>query len=319
MTDNMENEQIEINPAENDDVLLPVGWDGVGDIFDASSWTDPATVGIGELAEEGHSVETEPSEETPATEPETSGAEQDENTEPAEQTEVTPSKLRFKTQYNHQELDVELDESELPTIYQKSLALDRERERVNKAKPVVEMAAKLAAQMGFDDSVAMLEAAANNYRQSEIDALVNEGVHKSVAEAVVNARFSAATVPKTAPDAEPEPEPEPKPEPEPAAPARDFTEEVAELMSIRPELRGKQIPDEVQKAAVEGGVRLATAYLNYEFQQMKAENERLKNTNKIHEQNAASAARAPVTGTSGGGETDTIPSDPFLIGFNSGY
>ena len=41
MTDNMENEQIEINPVENDDVLLPVGWDGVGDIFDASSWTDP--------------------------------------------------------------------------------------------------------------------------------------------------------------------------------------------------------------------------------------------------------------------------------------
>ena len=73
---------------------------------------------------------------------------------------------------------------------------------MNKAKPVVEMAAKLAAQMGFDDSVAMLEAAANNYRQSEIDALVNEGVHKSVAEAVVNARFSAATASKTAPDAE---------------------------------------------------------------------------------------------------------------------
>ena len=66
-------------------------------------------------------------------------------------------------------------------------------------------------------------------------------------------------------------------------------------------------------------MRLATAYLNYEFQQMKAENERLKNTNKIHEQNAASAARAPVTGTSGGGETDTTPSDPFLLGFNSGY
>lgn len=313
MTDNMENEQIEITPTENDDVLLPVGWDGVGDIFEADSWTDPATVGIAELAEEGRSAETEPSEETPAIEPETSGAEQDENTEPVEETEVTPSKLKFKTQYNHQELDVELDESDLPTIYQKSLALDRERERVNKAKPVMDMAAKLAAQMGFDDPVAMLEAASNNYRQSEIDALVNEGVHKSVAEAVVNSRLSAAA------EVKPELEAETESEAAPAAPTRDFTEEVAELMSIRPELRGKQIPDEVQKAAVEGGVRLATAYLNYEFQQMKAENERLKNTNKIHEQNAASAARAPVTGTSGGGETDTTPSDPFLVGFNSGY
>ena len=102
MTDNMENEQIEINPVENDDVLLPVGWDGVGDIFDASSWTDPATVGIGELAEEGHSVETEPPEETPATEPEPEGTAQEgtAETEPVPEP-AAPSKIKFRTQYNH--------------------------------------------------------------------------------------------------------------------------------------------------------------------------------------------------------------------------
>ena len=75
----------------------------------------------------------------------------------------------------------------------------------------------------------------------------------------------------------------------------------------------------MQQDAVKNGVRLAMAYLNYEARQMKAENERLKSVNKIHEQNAASAARAPVTGTNGGGATDTAPEDPFLIGFNSGY
>lgn len=314
MTDNMENEQIEITPAENDDALLPVGWDGVGDIFEPDSWSDPAAVGLNGAAAETSSTEPEPST-TPATEPENGTQAQNEpdGTPPAPE----QSKLKFKTQYNHQEMDVELDESELPTIYQKSLALDRERERVNKSKPVVDMATKLAAQMGFETPEAMLEAAANNYRQTEIDALVNDGVHKTVAEAVINARFAQASAPEQTSEEKPaEPEAEPTAEP---APERDFSEEVAELMNIRPELRGTQIPDEVQRAAVEAGVRLSTAYLNYEFKQLKAENERLKNANKVHEQNAASAARAPVTGTSGGGATDTSPEDPFLIGFNSGY
>ena len=317
MTD-MENELTEATPTE-DEAILPVGWDGVGDIFEASSWSDPAVVGLESGIGEQPSVETAEPEETPATESETEEAATDETAE-TEESEETPAptetpKLKFRTQYNHQDLDVELDESELPTIYQKSLALDRERERVNKAKPVVDLAQRLAAQMGFETPEAMLEAASANYRQSEIDALVKDGVHKTVAEAVINQRFANLAQPATEDKGAEQPSEAPAPE----SGKRDFVSEVSELMSIRPELQGKQLPDEVQKDAVEHGVRLATAYLNYEAKQMKAENDKLKNANQIHEQNAASAARAPVTGTSGGGATDTAPDDPFLVGFNSGY
>lgn len=326
MTDNMEIEQTEITPVENDEPILPDGWDGVGDIFEASSWKDPTVVGLEGIATEQSSVEAEPTEETPAIEPETEGTATEGTAEPEPASETaTPPKIKFRTQYNHQDMDVELDEAELPTIYQKSLALDRERERVNKAKPVVDMASKLAAQMGFDTPEAMLEAASANYRRSEIDALVKDGVHKTVAEAIINQRLAAAKATEPAPvtaqegGTEPEPTVQTQTSAAPTPTKRDFRNEVAELIHIRPELQNQQLPDEVRKEAVEGGVRLATAYLNYEARQMKAENERLKSVNKIHEQNAASAARAPVTGTSGGGATDTAPEDPFLMGFNSGY
>lgn len=333
MTDNMENEQIEVTPAENDEPILPVGWDGVGDIFEASSWADPTAVGLEGFAAAQTPIETEPAEETPAIESEPEGTEggtaesetkSESESEPASEP-AAPPKLKFRTQFNHQDMDVELDEAELPTIYQKSLALDRERERVNKAKPVVDMASKLAAQMGFDTPEAMLEAASANYRQSEIDALVKDGVHKTVAEAIVNQRLAAAKAAELAPATVQENSAEPEQAAQndaPAAPApakRDFRNEAAELLRIRPELAGKQLPEEVQQDAIKNGVRLSTAYLNYETQQIKAENDKLKKTNKIHEQNAASAARAPVTGTNGGGATDTAPEDPFLIGFNSGY
>lgn len=325
MTENMDIEQTEVAPVENDEPILPDGWDGVGDIFEAGSWADPTAVGLEGFATEQTSVEAAPTEETPATEPEPEGTAQEgtAETEPVPEP-AAPSKIKFRTQYNHQDMDVELDEAELPTIYQKSLALDRERERVNKAKPVVDMASKLAAQMGFETPEAMLEAASANYRQSEIDALVKDGVHKTVAEVIVNQRLAAKAtepVPVTAHESSTEPEPtaQNQTSAEQTPTKRDFQAEVAELLNIRPELQGQQLPEEVQQDAVKNGVRLAMAYLNYEARQMKAENERLKSVNKIHEQNAASAARAPVTGTNGGGATDTAPEDPFLIGFNSGY
>ena len=88
-------------------------------------------------------------------------------------------------------------------------------------------------------------------------------------------------------------------------------------MQARPQLRGQALPDAVSRAAVEGDKRLLLAYLDYEAQQAQAENERLRKENEIYKQNAATAARSPVRGVSGGGATDLKPSDPFLDGFNS--
>ena len=99
--------------------------------------------------------------------------------------------------------------------------------------------------------------------------------------------------------------------------AADYQAEVEELLQARPQLRGQALPDAVSRAAVEGDKRLLLAYLDYEAQQAQAENERLRKENEIYKQNAATAARSPVRGVSGGGATDLKPSDPFLDGFNS--
>ena len=101
------------------------------------------------------------------------------------------------------------------------------------------------------------------------------------------------------------------------AAARDYQAEVEELLQARPQLRGQALPDAVSRAAVADNKRLLLAYLDYEAKQVQAENERLRRENEIYKQNAATAARSPVRGVSGGGATDTKPSDPFLDGFNS--
>ena len=77
MTENMDIEQTEVAPVENDEPILPDGWDGVGDIFEAGSWTDPTAVGLEGFATEQTSVEAAPTEETPATEPEPEGTAQE--------------------------------------------------------------------------------------------------------------------------------------------------------------------------------------------------------------------------------------------------
>jgi hypothetical protein len=69
----------------------------------------------------------------------------------------------------------------------------------------------------------------------------------------------------------------------------------------------------------ENGKHLVSAYLEYEAKQKTAEIEQLRKENAVYKQNAEAAARSPVTGTAGGGATDTKPSDPFLEGFNSGW
>jgi hypothetical protein len=101
-------------------------------------------------------------------------------------------------------------------------------------------------------------------------------------------------------------------------PARDFAAEVRELWSMRPELKGTTIPSEVAKAAAEGQ-NLSLAYFAYEAKQAKATAEQLRQENNTYTQNAATAAKAPVKGVSGGGATNVQPEDLLLKGFDSAW
>ena len=263
-------------------------------------------------ADADQAPDTEPAAETTETEESAEAAPAIE-TEPTEATEQPQSnKLRFRYKYDREEHDAELDEAELPDIYEKALATDRYKERVGKMSATNEAAEKLARQMGYDSADEMIQAAAENFRNAEIERLTNDGVHPEVAAMLVEQRLGTVaqrgqSAPTQTPDAQT------------AQTDRDFAKEAGELLSVRPELRGHNLPEEVTRDAVSNGKPLLRAYLDYEAKQKQAEIEKLRKENQIYKQNAEAASRSPVKGTSGGGTTNTEPSDPFLRGLTEDY
>ena len=108
-------------------------------------------------------------------------------------------------------------------------------------------------------------------------------------------------------------EPEPLPEP---PKARDYAAEVSELLRAHPELRGKPLPDDVTRMAVDEGVPLPEAYRSYAEKETKAELERLREENRVYRQNEEAARRAPVQPVADSGVQEKAK-DPFLAGFES--
>ena len=302
---------------DEDTPILPDGWADGDDLFtdsddaaevDAAAEPEATDTGVAENAADTDGLPTtEPGEDAAqdaATDAETlSTTEQG-----ASSTEETM--LRFKALVDHEDIDVELKESELPTIYQKARVTDRGQQRLSEMTPTVEAATRLARQMGYSSPQDMLNAAAQNYHDSEIEKLTSEGVHPEVARDIVERRLQDVVAPTQRAVAQADAVVN-------TGVDRDYQAEVEELLQARPQLRGQALPDAVSRAAVEGDKRLLLAYLDYEAQQAQAENERLRKENEIYKQNAATAARSPVRGVSGGGVTDLKPSDPFLDGFNA--
>ena len=68
--------------------------------------------------------------------------------------------------------------------------------------------------------------------------------------------------------------------------------------------------------AVSNGTNLLTAYLAYREKQTSKAAASLKKENEVLKQNAASAAKAPVKGVTGGGATNTKPQHKLLDGFD---
>ena len=301
--------------SEEYDAILPEGWAEGDDIFNMDSWgantaetDEPQTEDAQEEVNEDAEAVVE---EAPATEP-TDESEEPKATEEApaiEQTEEKP-KIKFSAQIDHKMQDVELNESDLPEIYQKAHVTDRVREKLAKAQPLIDKGNRLSKILGYESMDAMLDAAEESYRQGEIERLTGEGVHKDVAEELVTSRVqraTAATTEQKTDDAE-----------EATSPAgRDFRSEVDDLLRLHPEVRGMQLPDSVIHACVAGGRPLVGAYEEYARKKAEAENKAVKAENKRLKQNADAARRAPVRGVSKGGATNTQPDDPFIIGFNS--
>ena len=294
--------------SEEFETFLPEGWAEGDNIFDVDSWT-----GGGDQADESDAgdeqEEVTEAEEGAEDETLTTGGDEaaeesgeDGDNAPTTEQETERPKLKFSAKIDHKVQDVELDETELPTIYQKAQNADRTRAKLDKVQPIITKGNRLAKILGYDSIDAMLDAAENSYREGEIDRLKGEGVHPDVAAELVESRTRKAmeAIPAEQPDTDDE-----------ADTGRDYRGEVADLLQAHPELRGTQLPASVVNACVAEGKPLVRAYEEYARKQAEAEN-RLK-------QNADAARRAPVRGVSKGGKTNTDPDDPFLIGFNSDH
>lgn len=306
---------------EDEDVILPDGWADGDDIFSEDAWTGDANADEQEADEEIVSEEVTPEEgeESPTPEMNTEVLGDSTPAEEAaaptpEQQEPAGNRLKFRARVDREDLDVELDESELPTLYQKAQVTDRVQAKLAKMAPILEKAEKLRVSLGYETLDEMFSSAESNYRDSEVKRLVGEGVHEEVAKDMV-ARRMGGTRTQESPVSDTTPA-----ENDPAVEkARDFRSEVNALVSAYPELQGKQLPDSVVQDCVRNNKSLVVAYAEYRVGLEKAEAEKLRKENNILKQNAASAARAPVTGSSGGGATDTKPKDPFLEGFDEDY
>ena len=302
--------------SEEFETFLPEGWAEGDNIFDVDSWT-----GGGDQADESDAgdEQEEVTEAEEGTEDETLTTGGDEAAEesgedgdnaPTTEQETERPKLKFSAKIDHKVQDVELDETELPTIYQKAQNADRTKAKLDKAQPLIDKGNKLAKILGYDSMDAMLDAAEKSYRDGEIERLKGEGVHPDVAAELVESRTKRAieSVPAEQSDTDDE-----------ANTGRDYRGEVADLLQAHPELRGTQLPASVVNACVAEGKPLVRAYEEYARKQAEAENKAVKAENKRLKQNADAARRAPVRGVSKGGKTNTDPDDPFLIGFNSDH
>lgn len=241
------------------------------------------------------------------------------------QDQPTSNKLTFKAKVDHQEQDVSVDESELPSLYQKAMNMDRANQRANTArqeadgyKSYIEQIAETARTLDFQGETAeqvieaMLSSVLGTAKDAKVEALVSGGTTKEVAEFIVDQQMKAAE--HTQPTTQTRPIAE-----EGAAPsAEQFSKDLQQLISKRPELRSMQeFPEEVL-AAYAQGENLTVAYLDYESRKTAAEMKALANQNKIFKQNQESANKAPVKGVTGSGGTDA-KEDIWLKGFDDNY
>ena len=326
---NEDNDIYQQEIVEEDDDMMPDGWAEGDDFFEPDSWSgatesESASEETAEDTEETSPDETE-SEEAPATEPTDEAAPADSGaTEPLPATEpeqTTPStKRRVKYQFDHQDVEEDIDDADLPELLQKARSVDRYKQRLDNAQMFQDRLTQTARAMKYDTAEAFLDAILENAKSSEMDNLRGQGVPQEIAEDYISRKYAGTAAP-------PQYQQQPV-QPQQAQPTggRDYASEARELLNVHPELVGKSLPNEVYAAAARPGVTLLQAYTDYErgvaqaeAAKTRQEAEKLRKENRILKNNADSADRAPVSGVSKGGRASdkAKEADPFLAGFDS--
>ena len=289
--------------AEEDAPILPSGWKEGDDIFQSDSWTG------GNDSVDGQ--DTDPDVEDDSTQvstedgdlPTTEDPEAENSPNAGDGTEVaapdgagadqTPTPKTYRLRVNHEEKDVTLSDDEVIARLQKSYAWDAMQEQKSKAKykevyqeqidaGLTPAAAKLVAQN---------ECGGKSYEIGEDGEIVDD---TQSAAKTSEAPASAETAP--------------------ADRTRDLAAQIDQVKAIFGDFT--EMPEEVTRA-VAHGADLLTAYSAYRVREGQKAAASLKKENEVLKQNAASAAKAPVRGVTGGGATKQKKESDFLKGFNS--
>lgn len=297
-----------VTAEDEDEVWLPDGWTEGDNIFDPSNWSSKETAADarqdGGDTDEGDSVE-----DADIPDP-TTDADSESQTEPSNDLDDPTTVIvddeanlfRFRATIDHVTQDVELDPADLPTIYQKSLVLDRYQARVKELENELSQWDKLATGLKYKDRAelheGLFEGAVQDYLAE------HPAVEEGMARDYLSRQFDRATAPA------------PKEPEQQTDGGRDFKQEVADLFRTYPNARIDGVPEEVSTAALAENKPLVQAYAEWRARTASAKATRTERENKILKQNQAAAARAPVRNVTGGGKTDSTASDAFLQGFN---
>jgi hypothetical protein len=200
-------------------------------------------------------------------------------------TAISPRILKLKVNHKESEVDINsLTDDDLIARLQKAEAFDAMKESQNKALFREVYEEQIAS--GMTEGVAKM-VAANAVGGKTYSLDDDEGTETPVVE---------------------------KPAPAVARESADFASELQQLMSVFPDF--KAMPTEVMTAYA-NGASLLNAYSAYRAAQSEKAASTLKRENQILKQNAASLAKAPVRGVTGGGATAQPKDDPFLKGFDA--
>ena len=287
-------EDVKGTASLNGDVepLLPDGWEPGDDIFaDAKIVEEPidgadefrTDKGLDDLFAE-EETEDQPTPTTTkadtTTKPDATAA-----TDAAPDGEKAEAKAArtLKLKVNHQDKEVDLNsmtDEDIIAIMQKGYAFDAMKDEERK----------------------------KTYRQvyqEQVDAGMTEHVAKLVAREAADGNTYALEDETPTESAEEQP-----------VNVRDLQAEVAQLRALYPDF--KEMPDDVAKA-VAAGAPLLSAYIAHREKQSAKTAASLKKENEALKQNAASAAKAPVSGVSGSGTTYGKPKSKFDMDFEKGF
>lgn len=323
-----ENTELTYEMEEDIEPILPDGWTEEDDYFDSGSWSNPtaeesaAPEGEEETGTDESAIENT-EEEAPAIEQSENGEVEEDGSDgvPAIESQLAEAqsqKIKVKYQFNHEDVEEEIDPAALPEIMQLARSSELYKARATQsqeAKALHEKTMVVAKILGYESPEALMEDVLNNSRNSEREALLSKGNSEEIVDDYLARKYGAkaATIDK--------PAEEPAPAAEPAVEKHEnsFKEQARELLREFPDLRGQRLPQEVITACASGKATLLDAYRAHKAKSDTAELNRTKKENQILKQNAASASRAPVKGVSKTGGAKGTPEDDFLRGFNSDY